>query len=223
MAGRKKRSNIAKWTFGVYFALMLTWTLAWVLKVNLDAQNDWLAASTGSFVYWTTAKAFIWIAPAIALMRLSGRSLREVCNFPNWKSWLKWGGGIGLLIALSGFIPKYLHNQPLFPTDISYALFSATIITPLFEEFLMRGAILGNLQYSYSFWKASILSSLMFLGLHLPGWFFLGTLTENLTKPAGGAISIFLLGLAFSYVVRRSKSFMGSAIAHSLNNLSSWR
>jgi len=38
---------------------------------------------------------------------------------------------------------------------------------------------------------------LMFVVLHRPGWYFMGRLFQNLTDPAGGALSIFLLGLAF--------------------------
>lgn len=103
------------------------------------------------------------------------------------------------MIALTGFIPKYLNGQPLFPREQSYALFSVLTVAPIFEELLTRGAILGNLQKQYFFWKANILSSLMFVGIHIPGWYFMDTLVENLTKPVGGALSIFLLGLAFGY------------------------
>lgn len=218
-----KSSNIANGTFFVYFALIFIWTLAWILKVNLDTQNEWLSGSEGGFIYWTIAKVFIWILPAFWLIRLSRGSLNKVYNFPNWKGWLTWGGMIGFLIALTGFIPKYLNSQPLLPFDLSYAFFSVLFIAPIFEELLIRGAILGNLQQRYSFWTANILSSVMFIGLHLPGWYFMDTLTENLTKPIGGALSIFLLGLAFGYATRRGKSVMGGTLAHFLNNLSSLR
>jgi uncharacterized protein len=223
MLKKPKPINVAMWTFGVYGTLMAAWTLAWLVKVNLDPQNGWLAAGAGSFTYWTIAKILIWILPAIVLIRLSGRSVRQVVNLSNWRKWLKWGGGIGLLIALTGFIPKYVSGQPLLPVEMSHALFSVLIVAPLFEEFLMRGAILGNLQQRYSFWRANLLSSLMFLGLHLPGWYFLGGLMENLTKPIGGAISIVALGLAFGYAVHRGRSVMGGVLAHFLNNLSSLR
>lgn len=223
MGTTNKSSSIAKRTFFIYFTLIFVWTLAWILKVNLDTQHKWLEGSEGSFIYWTIAKVFIWILPAFWLIRLSGRSLSKVYNFPNWRGWVIWGGMIGFLIALTGFIPKYLNNQPLLPLDPSFALFSVLVVAPIFEEFLIRGAILGNLQQRYSFWVANLLSSLMFIGLHLPGWYFMDTLMENITKPVGGAISIFLLGLAFGYATYKGRSVMGGTLAHFLNNLSSLR
>jgi membrane protease YdiL (CAAX protease family) len=132
---------------------------------------------------------------------------------------VKLGIGIGFLIALTGFVPSYLSGNPLLPTRFSIPLFSILTIAPIFEELLMRGAMLGNLQLGHSLAIANILPSLMFVGLHVPGWYFMGTLMENVTKPAGGAISFFFLGLAFGYAVHRSRSVMAGILAHFFNNL----
>lgn len=67
---------------------------------------------------------------------------------------------------------------------------------------------------------ANGISSLMFVGLHIPGWYFMGTLLESLTKPVCGAISIFLVSLAFGYATYRGRSFMSGTVAHFLNDLS---
>jgi membrane protease YdiL (CAAX protease family) len=66
---------------------------------------------------------------------------------------------------------------------------------------------------------ANVISSLMFVVLHLPGWYFMGSLVENLTKPVGGALSIFLLGLAFGYATYRGRSVVGGMLSHFANNL----
>lgn len=47
----------------------------------------------------------------------------------------------------------------------------------------------------------------------------MGVLWENLTQPAGGALSIFLVSLGFGYAAHRSRSVLGGVIAHFLNNL----
>jgi len=83
----------------------------------------------------------------------------------------------------------------------------------------MRGAILGNLQQLYPFLRANIISSILFIVLHLPGWFFMGSLADNVTRPIGGAFSIFLVSLLFGYAVKRSHSLMAGILAHFLNNL----
>lgn len=219
---QKTPSHILKWTYIGYAMLICAWVLTWMVKAYLiDPTIPWFMTSAGSFVWWTIAKIVIWILPALWLIRLSERNLRDVFNFASWKKWLAWGGGIGFLIALTGFLPKYFTDQSFFPSELSFALLSVLMIAPIFEEFLIRGAILGNLQKRYSFSRANLIASLLFLGLHLPGWYFSGSLMANLSNPIGGALSIFIVGLLFGYAVHKGKSVGGGMVAHFLNNLSS--
>jgi membrane protease YdiL (CAAX protease family) len=102
---------------------------------------------------------------------------------------------------------------------MSFSLLNVIIIAPTLEEFLMRGAILGNLQRRYPFWTANIITSLMFVVLHMPGWYFMGVMVDNLVQPIGGALSIFLVSLGFGYAAHRSRSVMGGVISHFSNNL----
>jgi membrane protease YdiL (CAAX protease family) len=217
------RTALIAATLIVYGLLTTGWTLAWMLKQHLDAEQGWLATGSGSFLYWTAAKLLLWILPALWLIRQSGRGPGEVLNLTNWRGWLAWGGGIGILIALSAIVPNYLSGRPLLAAEFSLPLVNALAIAPVFEEFLMRGAILGNLEKACEFWIANVASALMFLGLHLPGWYFMGSLAANFSSPTGGALSIFVLGLAFGFAVRRSRSVMGGVLAHFLNNLASSR
>ncbi len=213
------RNTLRKQTGLVYIGIMLVWTLAWMLKVSvIDEKVVWLTTRAGSFVWWTTMKVLIWVLPALGLVRLSGRTLRGVFNVANWKGVVLWGGSIGLAVALTGFIPAYLNGGPILPSAWSIPLVSILLIAPTFEEFLARGAVLGNLQKGIPFWVANAVSSLMFVGMHIPGWYFMGTLRENMTRPVGGALSILLLGLAFGYAVHKSRSVMGGMLAHFLNN-----
>ena len=129
------------------------------------------------------------------------------------------GRGIGFLIALTGIIPNYLQGNRLLPTEFSFPLLNVLVIAPLFEEVLLRGASQGNLEIGYSFWNANLISSVFFVILHIPGWYFMGVLVDNLTNPFGGALSIFLVSLAFGYAAHRSRSVMGGVLAHFLNNL----
>ena len=205
--------------YAVFLAIIIVWIGAWILKVNLEPAVSWLTAGWGSFIYWTAAKLLIWILPALWLLKRAGTSLFSLLNLSNWKEWLKWGGGIGLVIALTGIIPNYLQGRPILPTEFSTSLLNVLIIAPIFEEILVRGALLTHLRQSYSFAAANIITSVMFLILHVPGWYFMGVLVDNLTQPAGGDLSIFLCSLAFGYAAYRSDSVMGGILAHFLNNL----
>jgi CAAX protease family protein len=212
--------SLTRRTHLLFGALISVWILAWILKVRLDPVSAWLAGSEGSFLYWTTAKVLIWILPALYLVKLSGRTVREVCGLSMWQRWLAWGGGIGGVMALTGFIPRYFSGRPLLPTP-DFALLNVLVIAPVFEEFLMRGAIFGALKKEASVLKANLVSSGMFVALHLPGWFFTGRLLNNLIQPVGGALSIFVVGLLCGYATHRSRSVVAGMVAHCLNNLGS--
>src|SRR5688572_18422228 len=102
---RDTGQTLLKTTCAAFAALIAVWILAWMLKVYVaDPLVPWLTTSAGSFVYWTIAKVFVWIVPALWLIRIADRTLGEVFNLSNWKGWLAWGGGIGMLIALTGFL-----------------------------------------------------------------------------------------------------------------------
>ncbi len=207
--------------YRVYGLLMAVWIAAWLLKVSLDPAAPWFATSLGGFVYWTAAKIVIWILPAVWLIRASGRTVAVVFNVSKWKRYLAWGGGIGLVIGLTAWAPKLAAGHPLFGSAPSLGLANALVVAPLFEEFLIRGAMMGALQLQMPFWRANLIAALMFLGLHLPGWYFMGSLGANLAMPIGGALSIFLLGLAFGYAAHRGGSVLAASVAHFLNNLAS--
>ena len=72
--------------------------------------------------------------PAWWLIRRTGRSIVGVVNPAQWRRWLTWGGGIGLLIALSGLIPHALQGKALFPSARSFALVNVLLISPVRSE-----------------------------------------------------------------------------------------
>lgn len=199
-------------TYLVFGALIVAWTAAWIIKEHLDVYNPWYAAGVGSFFYWTAAKLLLWILPAAALLRLSGRSLWSVLNLRNWRAWLAWGGGLGMLLGATGIIANYWEGKPLFPTEFSWPLVNVLVTAPLLEEFLMRGAVMENLAMEQPFWKANLVSSLMFVLLHVPGWLFM-------EAGLGGALPVFLISIVLGLAAHRSRSVLGGVIAHFLNNL----
>jgi CAAX protease family protein len=212
--------SIARRTYITFAMLILVWILVWTLKVDvLDSRFAWLTTSVGAFAFWTAVKVIVWILPALWLVRVSGRGVSDVVNLANWKSALAWGLGIGLVIASFDVVPRVILGRPLSALQPTLAALNAVVVAPVFEEFLLRGAVLGNLLRTHSLRTANIASALLFLSLHLPGWYYMGHLSEKLTTPLGGAVSIFLLGLAFGYATYRSQSVVGGVVAHFVNNL----
>ena len=211
--------SIVRQTYITFAVLVLAWILAWTLKVYvLDPRFAWLTTGLGDFGFWSATKVLVWILPALWLIRVSGRTVRDVLNLANWRSALAWGLAIGLVIALTDVVPRALQGRSLLTLAPMPAVLNALMVAPIFEEFLLRGAVFGNLLRAHSVRTANVASSLLFVSLHLPGWYFMGHV-EKLTAPLGGAFSIFVLGLAFGYATYRSQSVVAGMVAHFVNNL----
>lgn len=140
-------------------------------------------------------------------------------GFEKTRSILLWGFGPGLVLGTIALLSKGIGGQPLFISGLGWPLFSGVIVAPIVEEFTFRGAILGALGQRFRFRTANTVTALLFLGIHLPGWYFQGRLLENLLNPVSGALSIFLLGWVFGYVAHKSNSVAACTVTHMLNNL----
>lgn len=214
----RKPSNVVAVTLGFVAALYLAWTGAWLLLPLLESGIGWPATSDGRTLYWTVMKALLWVAPAVLVFRYAGINVGKATRGDGIRPALVWGVGAGLLIGLEAVVRKWLGNEP-FSLTLDWAFLNVVLIAPFVEEFVFRGAVMGGLMKRYRFGVANAVSSLLFVGAHVPGWHFSGVLMDRLTQPIGGALSIFVLGLIFGFVVLKSRSVAAGMIAHGINNL----
>jgi len=212
-------NRLAVKTLTVFLFLMVVWSGVWLVKDMLDRRFHELTSGRGAALFWLAAKVIVWILPACWLIHISGRSIRDVANLSAWRSWTCWGTGIGLLISATAIIPKWIHGVSFLPDRLDYAAFNVLVISPLFEEYLIRGALLGNLIPAIGLARANMIAAFCFVLLHLPGWCMMGSLHTKLAQPLGGAFSVFLLGLCFGVATQKGRSFLGGSIAHFFNNL----
>ena len=85
-----------------------------------------------------------------------------------------------------------------------------------FEEIPFRGFILQKLWTRMGFWLANVLTSLLFVAVHLPGWLSLHLFNWGL------AANIFVFGLAAGTVFRYSRSLWACIIGHDANDFISF-
>lgn len=206
-------------TLSVVLVIYVGWIGACMLKETLDRHTGWTVTSGGAFAYWTAMKLLLWIVPSVVLVRFADRSVRAVFGPGRLRSALAWGIGAGLILGVLSLAARAAMRRPLFSLVWSWPQFSVLVVAPVLEEFVFRGAVLGSLLQRYPFPLANTITAVLFLGLHLPGWYFQGRLWTNLASPVGGALAIFLLGWVFGLVAHKSKSLVASVLAHSLNNL----
>lgn len=80
---------------------------------------------------------------------------------------------------------------------------SSVILAPLFEELFFRGLIFNQLSKNLSVWLSALISALFFAGIHWSWPEF---------------ISLFLAGMIYAYLLRRSNSLLTPLIAHTIHN-----
>jgi membrane protease YdiL (CAAX protease family) len=214
-APEKRRNGLAL-AFGYFIWLMLAWTGAWLMLRALSPQLPLLATPEGAFGYWTLMKLIVWVAPALWLISKSGRSFAEAIGFTRIGPMLAWGFGIGAVLGVLNLAVKdFEFALPVFSTG----LLNAVLIAPIVEEIAFRGGVLGVLTPPIRFVLTNTLVAAMFTASHFPGWLFQDRLMDMLITPIGGALTIFVLGWVFGWVVYASKTIGAGVIAHSVNNL----
>jgi membrane protease YdiL (CAAX protease family) len=154
-----------------------------------------------------------WIAPVLAYLRYVDR----VDPFEYLKLTRNVRRGVLVAIGLTAinvvgtyarFGPPHLSLHRVTWNSILGTSFAVGFI----EEIPYRGFMLQKLNERMNFWLANVVSSLLFLSIHLPGWIALHTWN------AGAAVSIFVLGFIFAVAVKYSGSLWSSILAHSAND-----
>jgi membrane protease YdiL (CAAX protease family) len=92
------------------------------------------------------------------------------------------------------------------------SVLGTSFLIGLFEEIPYRGFMLRKFSERMNVWLANLVTSLLFLSIHLPGWIAL-----HIFNP-GAAVSVFLLGVLFAWAVSYSGSLWSAIITHSAND-----
>ncbi len=126
-------------------------------------------------------------------------------------------GGFFALIVIARaalFLPDGLAFKPV----LLEAWLTVVTLSVLFEEIAFRGFILQKLGEEIPFWKANILTAILFVGVHFPGWILVG---ESALIPDRiiSMLEIYLLGATAGYLLKRSQSLWAGVIIHATNNL----
>ncbi|WP_430354614.1 CPBP family intramembrane glutamic endopeptidase [Viridibacillus arvi] len=165
-------------------------------------------------------KVVIWIIPVLLLVKvmekevpLSYLGLRN--NFRNGLKWTGWAS----LVFISYFV---ILNFTILDNNVDFRIgfnewLNTILLVGITEEIVFRGFLLRKLMDSYKFWIANTITSLLFISIHFPIWFYKGLfefpyiLTTSLT--------VFILSIIFGYVYKKSGSLWSVIVIHSLYNL----
>lgn len=164
-------------------------------------------------------KIVVWVIPVILLVKHMEKSnpftylgLRH-----NFRKSLKWTGWVSLAFIFY-FVVLYFA---VFDQHIDFEIgFDEWLNTILFvgitEEIVFRGFLLRKLMDSFRFWIANTITSLLFVSIHFPIWFYKGLF--EFPYILNSIITVFVLGIIFGFVYKKSNSLWSVIMIHSLYN-----
>jgi uncharacterized protein len=155
----------------------------------------------------------IWILPVFAYLRYVDR-VDPIVYLKLRQHWRR-GVLVALIFSSLNFAVTALqHGLPhLRSAAISWnSILSTLLLIGVVEEIPYRGFIFQKLHERFSMTVATLVSSLLFAAIHLPGWISLHLFN------AATAVFVFVFGILMVLFLRYAKSLWAPIISHSLND-----
>ncbi len=165
-------------------------------------------------------KIVIWVIPVILLIKIMEKNspfpYLGLCH--NFRKGLKWTGWVSL-VFISFFV---VLNFIVLDNTIDFQLgfnewLNIILLVGITEEIVFRGFLLKKLMDSFRFWIANTITSFLFVSIHFPIWIYKGLF--EFPNILSSIISVFVMGIIFGFVYKKSNSLWSVIIIHSLYNL----
>ncbi len=164
-------------------------------------------------------KAVVWLVYPLLFWRKRISNIRDFIGFGSStsKKGYQWGSvATAIWVILSLGIIAVARQHFIGVDSWSRYLYIITL-TPFFEEAMFRGFIVsGMLSLKVDGKIVNVLTTLLFLAVHIIGWAFQGVLIANLGSTAW--LSIVLFSLVAGFIRIHSGSLRSSILLHMGNN-----
>lgn len=209
---KKKRNHIAIYIllfFAAWFARVLIFL---VFDRGLDTE---ILRTLSSFVF----RMLIWVVPVFLYLHYVDKTsfLPYLKLTTNLKTALLASIGVILLGFVWQALLLAVGADQIGNGITPGGLFNGVIVPSINEEILLRGFILNKLKEITAFWKANIITSLLFVAIHWPGWTLISK--DELNWMLQTSLNIFLLSLVLGYFMKKINSLWPSITGHAVNNL----
>jgi uncharacterized protein len=208
------------WLFLAAFYAMWILRATWFYsRVDLSIPD-----STWRLVFSNGLKFALWVLPAAAYLLWHDRQnpliTMKVSTRIDGRGVLI-GGGVSILyfasvIAFEYFAAHQTLDALLWAAPLTLlGTLAGLFFSPISEELFFRGFVLPKLNESMSFWPANLVQAALFVAIHWPNWLWVGGFHWSLVMTS---VSIFILGLLFGWLTRRTNSVWPAVAMHVLNN-----
>lgn len=214
-----RRAGLA--SLAIYVALFfLVWSLRATVFIHIDES---IKSAFWVNIYSNALKFIIWVVPVFTTLRVWG--LRPLTYTRLTTPVKRRGLIIGAIVVMVWLSLVVLVEAAISHRSVLVMLFQrfsewpiiliGVFFSPIWEEILFRGFFLNRLNESLSFWKANVISSLLFMFVHWPYWVSKFGFTQNVIKDS---INVFLLGCLFGWLMKKTNSLWPAIGAHIANN-----
>lgn len=207
----------------VFFIIIffIVWSMRATFLYSIDES---FSSNLSRTIYSTTVKTLIWCGLAFWfsywIKKSSPIKYLGISVFPPLKKWVLYLVVTTLFLCTIVAYETISGSKQLSPLQLSSLItingILFFIVSPLVEEILFRGLILKELMEFMQNTSANIVTSLLFVGIHLPFWISNGGFTQALLA---SCIGIFIFSFFAGWLYQKSASIWPSAIAHIANNL----
>ncbi|MDU4960364.1 MAG: type II CAAX endopeptidase family protein [Sporomusaceae bacterium] len=171
-------------------------------------------------------KLLVWTAPVLIILSREKKDIVSCLKlYKNSDNCIRWSIISGIAIVGYNLLVSHLFYQDFFfnPFFAWHKWLGGVILVGFTEEVLFRGYFLQRLITCFPFWMANVITSVLFLLIHFPGWY------AHSAQMAQGVFEwlllmafIFGFSLAEGWSLRKSNSLWPCIIMHSLNNFMSY-
>jgi membrane protease YdiL (CAAX protease family) len=116
------------------------------------------------------------------------------------------------MVNVLGTLVRFGIPHPSLSRVTWNSILGTSLLVGVIEEIPYRGFILQKLAERMPFWRANVITSALFLAIHLPGW------TALHTFRTGAAITIFVFGLIMAGAFKFAGSLWAPIVTHSAND-----
>jgi membrane protease YdiL (CAAX protease family) len=210
----RKKSDKSFIIFIVLF--FIVWSLRATLFYYIDQS---IASDFWQMVYTQLMKVILWVLPACLYIKLINKaSITESLKLGNpkgkWRSISAWLAAFTIIMLGAPSIQAGMLPHP--PAAGWLVLLLTNIVSPASEEILFRGFILNKLMGSTSFWKANLITSLLFAAIHIPFWSYARGLNWGVAYDLG---VVMVLSIILGYLFKKFNSLIPPILAHMINNM----
>jgi len=206
-----------------FILLIILFFVIWTLRATVFYSIDLgIESPVNRKIYSESIKILVWTIPVFLFLIIVDktnpfRSLK-LSTRPKSVGWIVPAACLAGYFAVTLVFEYFAHSRSLDLGSGAVGLLGSLVtvsITPVSEEILFRGFILGKLSETTSFARANVITSILFIAIHQPNWLWVNGFQPWIPVVSGG---IFILSLLLGWLVQRTSSLYPAIAGHIINN-----